>query len=776
MTGKLRRRTNAAPEQEYLPLNQLDLKQNGSTRHNVKSKRRRTLLVFKILLPALCVCHFLCPFLFGEHPVHGGYVGMLVDMRIKIYLWNKKLKDSQKEAAAFGLQMKGEFVRTRIQNVPQCILIELIRRHSHKKKMMKNMMDHRNVYVTVEDNPKIVLRQRHIWSRPFPESSGYVALDLDMDDMDSYMNRQAEKKNTNLVQTYNLLNENERAELFFVAFLSDYGGVYIDSRCSRDEIQRTLAQSSKLVMQNKAGWVYIKNEMVLGFLVPPNHPYFTCIITQKYDVTVLGDGLGSISLFRDIVQKHASRASLKGEESVFVQLSESCSKDFLNFTSISNDYHLGHMSAKGITVTIHADNEPKPQYTTKSSIDQLMSQKSIFCSGLWMWMCHRCLKSALRGTYASCASVCDPCTGIMYSEPTEPNGENVVHVKVAVRGFEADGKSQMIPRIIHQTWREKITPDTYPNLYRIQNMWKSSGWSYRFYTDETARQYIIDNFPRHFLEAYDALIPGAYKADLFRYMLLMKDGGIYADMDVLLDVSLDSFITPTMSFFVPRDAVAAYADGEYCLWNGIIGAAPGHPIVIRAVERLVNLILNRADLLDLEKEVAERSGIDTETWKVRAIQELLLSGPCALGIAANEVLGRDPVARFDVGWLKESKSKNQDMGDVLILMVRMLCIIYPVTRLSPTYSRICSLFQQDKDDLGSMRFTDVERNIMFASTDLPGLNKDRLHPTGARPSQVRTIPHYSKTGKGFWLWGTRNVYTDSFVSTASISVHTEYIK
>jgi len=132
-----------------------------------------------------------------------------------------------------------------------------------------------------------------------------------------------------------------------------------------------------------------------------------------------------------------------------------------------------------------------------------------------------------------------------------------------------------------------------------------------------------------------------------------------------------------MSFFVPRDAVASYADGEYCLWNGVIGAAPGHPIIIRAVERLVNLILNRADLLDLEREVAEKAGVDTETWKIRAIPELLLSGPCALGIATNEVLGRNPVARFDVGWLKESNVKDHDIGDILILMVSSIVCVQP---------------------------------------------------------------------------------------------------
>ena len=145
----------------------------------------------------------------------------------------------------------------------------------------------------------------------------------------------------------------------------------------------------------------------------------------------------------------------------------------------------------------------------------------------------------------------------------------------------------------------------------------------------------------------------------------MREGGVYADVDVLLDASLDTFVTPTMSFFAPRDAVAEYADGQYCLWNGLIGAAPGHQIIVRAVERLVNLILNRADILDLEKDVAQKAGIETETWKIRAVQELLLSGPCALGIATNEVLGKDPVARFDVGWV----NSTTDIGDSMILMV-----------------------------------------------------------------------------------------------------------
>lgn len=54
----------------------------------------------------------------------------------------------------------------------------------------------------------------------------------------------------------------------------------------------------------------------------------------------------------------------------------------------------------------------------------------------------------------------------------------------------------------------------------------------------------------------------------------MKEGGVYADVDILLDASLDDFVTPSLSFFAPRDVVCEYAGEPFCLWNGLIGSAP----------------------------------------------------------------------------------------------------------------------------------------------------------------------------------------------------------
>ena len=90
-------------------------------------------------------------------------------------------------------------------------------------------------------------------------------------------------------------------------------------------------------------------------------------------------------------------------------------------------------------------------------------------------------------------------------------------------------------------------------------------------------------------------------------LILLKEGGIYADVDVKLDVNLDNFVTPNLGFFVPRDLVAGHGNGNYCLWNGLVGAAPGHPILASAVERILNLVLDRADFFDMERDVCYKS-------------------------------------------------------------------------------------------------------------------------------------------------------------------------
>jgi mannosyltransferase OCH1-like enzyme len=85
---------------------------------------------------------------------------------------------------------------------------------------------------------------------------------------------------------------------------------------------------------------------------------------------------------------------------------------------------------------------------------------------------------------------------------------------------------------------------------------RSSGWQHKFYTDVESASFLDTHFPKEVREAYDTLLPGAFKADLFRYCVLLIYGGVYADVDIMLESFLDVSVGPDVGFMVPIDEVS----------------------------------------------------------------------------------------------------------------------------------------------------------------------------------------------------------------------------
>lgn len=88
----------------------------------------------------------------------------------------------------------------------------------------------------------------------------------------------------------------------------------------------------------------------------------------------------------------------------------------------------------------------------------------------------------------------------------------------------------MIPKVIHQTWKNADVPGKW---IPYQDSWKKHNpdYEYKFWTDQD-----IDVFMKnHFNDYYDffcGLTPIIKKVDIFRYCLMYREGGIYADMDM----------------------------------------------------------------------------------------------------------------------------------------------------------------------------------------------------------------------------------------------------
>jgi mannosyltransferase OCH1-like enzyme len=89
---------------------------------------------------------------------------------------------------------------------------------------------------------------------------------------------------------------------------------------------------------------------------------------------------------------------------------------------------------------------------------------------------------------------------------------------------------KQIPLNIFQTWHTKkqIPIKMYNAIQSIRL--NNPEFKYYLFDDNDSREFIKKNFKSEVLYAYDSLIPGAYKADLWRYCVLYIAGGIYIDI------------------------------------------------------------------------------------------------------------------------------------------------------------------------------------------------------------------------------------------------------
>ena len=190
--------------------------------------------------------------------------------------------------------------------------------------------------------------------------------------------------------------------------------------------------------------------------------------------------------------------------------------------------------------------------------------------------------------------------------------------------------TSIIPNRIVQTFR---SPNVIGPIQSAIMRWQEINpeFGYQYFDEDSCRKFIQRFYPENVLRAYDIVIPGAYKADLWRYCFLAKFGGVYADIRsepvCALRTILSAHDRQPFSFVCTRDMEGKDLHGRAYLYNAFIAAVPAHPFIIAALERTVDNILNRKygrDILDI-------------------------SGPACLGAAANIVLKRPIDSHFELG-------------------------------------------------------------------------------------------------------------------------------
>ena len=141
-----------------------------------------------------------------------------------------------------------------------------------------------------------------------------------------------------------------------------------------------------------------------------------------------------------------------------------------------------------------------------------------------------------------------------------------------------------IPTNIFQTWHTKNLP---PLMQKAVQQVKTFNPRFKHYLfdDNDCREFIRNNFSEEILNAYDRLIPGAYKADLWRYCVLYKLGGIYLDIKYK-PINGFKFIN-----LLEREHFV-YDTNNIDIYNALMICSPGNQILLNAINKVVENVKN----------------------------------------------------------------------------------------------------------------------------------------------------------------------------------------
>lgn len=142
--------------------------------------------------------------------------------------------------------------------------------------------------------------------------------------------------------------------------------------------------------------------------------------------------------------------------------------------------------------------------------------------------------------------------------------------------------STEIPENLFYTWNDpSLTqcPQVLQKTIAVTAMLNPS-FKVHYFSPETARSYIESKESPNVLEAYDRLIPRAFKVDFWRYVVLYHEGGVYLDAKVSALYPLHAFL-PSDGGLLVNDIRGAG------LLNGILAMPKGSKLMRSAIDGIV---------------------------------------------------------------------------------------------------------------------------------------------------------------------------------------------
>jgi mannosyltransferase OCH1-like enzyme len=112
----------------------------------------------------------------------------------------------------------------------------------------------------------------------------------------------------------------------------------------------------------------------------------------------------------------------------------------------------------------------------------------------------------------------------------------------------------MIPKIIWQTYETKYE-DLSEDVKLLTNSWKENNpeWEYRYMSSIDRDTFVLENYGQEWFDLFKKFPINVMRADVWRYMVINKYGGVYADIDTLCKKPMSYWIKDDYDMIICND-------------------------------------------------------------------------------------------------------------------------------------------------------------------------------------------------------------------------------
>lgn len=300
----------------------------------------------------------------------------------------------------------------------------------------------------------------------------------------------------------------------------------------------------------------------------------------------------------------------------------------------------------------------------------------------------------------------------------------------------------MIPKKIFQTWENDKPPF---KMSQAMESWKQKNpeWEYKLYTAEERVNFLKNNFNPSVLQAYHTLVPGAFKADLWRYCILYMYGGVYVDSDMICETPLDTWINSDL--VVVRDDPMA----EKWLANGFIASLPGRKELKYAIDKIVEHTISKKEMFYLD-----------------------YTGPALWGKSVNAVNNRDIEQNYDLGIFNNILVLKHDYG-------KRKFTLGDTNILHTEYNE----YRQEMQEIGNEPFfnfiqrkevfSEIPKDIIWTTYDTLDINSYMVNSFKEKNPNWN-IKYFSQ--KDVDNWFNSSIYNDAYLKLKERGERTDFFR